>query len=295
MALADGWRGEMSVAADRLPGMTEPMDDAGQIAAALRGTTLDGLPVEEGLGGTFLVGDVDPGRVHEAWQAARSVMPRTGRWPVFTLPGGLHREPDEQELQELDRAARGVDPWSVYRRSTGDDPCGPAEVESYVHSSLGSEMVAPALKELRPPTTMKALQWWIYRTMLTDRSQGARPPDLSWTVTWPTMPKVQLVLLPTTVQWLAPAWVPYFGAARENGHPAWAAAMWQWEQQWGAGLVASWDTVLEFVRQRRPAPGPQAWKLAGQLLAIGGNLECQQWQLALALTRSDRWYLFDRP
>ncbi|WP_229069092.1 hypothetical protein [Actinoplanes sp. DH11] len=38
------------------------LDDAGDIADALRGTALRGHPVEEGLGGTFLVGDVDPGR-----------------------------------------------------------------------------------------------------------------------------------------------------------------------------------------------------------------------------------------
>ncbi|GAA0812005.1 DUF4253 domain-containing protein [Spirilliplanes yamanashiensis] len=106
---------------------------------------------------------------------------------------------------------------------------------------------------------------------------------------------MQLVLLPTTSQWLAPAWVSYFGAARENGYPAWAAALRQWDERWGAALVAAWGTMLQFVTERRPAPGPQAWDLAGQLMAIGGSLQCEQWQLALALTRSDAWFVHDRP
>jgi hypothetical protein len=69
----------------------------------------------------------------------------------------------------------------------------------------------------------------------------------------------------------------------------------QWEQRWGAALVAAWGTMLQFTAQRRPEPGPQAWKLAGQLMAVGGSLQCEQWQLAIALTRGDAWFLHDRP
>jgi hypothetical protein len=53
--------------------------------------------------------------------------------------------------------------------------------------------------------------------------------------------------------------------------------------------------MLQFIAQHRPQPGPQAWELAGQLMALGGNLDCEQWQLAIALTRSDAWFLHDRP
>ncbi|MEU4624680.1 hypothetical protein AB0G04_32500 [Actinoplanes sp. NPDC023801] len=49
--------------------------------------------------------------------------------------------------------------------------------------------------------------------------------------------------------------------------------------------------MLQFIAERRPQPGQQAWELAGQLMA----LECEQWQLAIALTRSGEWFLHDRP
>jgi hypothetical protein len=114
----------------------------------------------------------------------------------------------------------------------------------------------------------------------------------------------QVVLLPTSTQWLAPAWLNYFGttekAARvelgdDPGRKGLAAAIRQWEQQWGAELVASWGTMLQFVVGRRPALGEPAWQLALQHLAVGGSLQTPPWQLALALTRSDAWFLHDRP
>jgi hypothetical protein len=37
----------------------------------------------------------------------------------------------------------------------------------------------------------------------------------------------------------------------------------QWDQRWGAALVAAWGTMLQFVAERRPEPGPHAWEVAG--------------------------------
>ena len=270
------------------------LDHAGAIAAALRGTVLHGHRVEDGLGGTFLVGDVDPDRVLEAWQAAHAALPVTGRWPVFTLPGELHHEPEPGELAELDRLSRTTDPWSVYRRSADDEPYDEDDVEQYVTAFLGAERAGAAVAALGPPTTAVAVQRWTYDTLSAD------PPSTGYehlvgTTSWPRWPSVQLVLLPTTSPWLAPAWVSYFGAGFPGGHPAWAAAMRQWDERWGAGLVAAWGTVLQFVTRRRPAPGAQAWELAGQLMAVGGSLQCERWQMALAVTRSNAWLLHDRP
>jgi len=36
-------------------------------------------------------------------------------------------------------------------------------------------------------------------------------------------------------------------------------------------------------------------ELAGQLKAVGGSLQMEQWMLALAVSRSDAWFLHDRP
>jgi Domain of unknown function (DUF4253) len=103
---------------------------------------------------------------------------------------------------------------------------------------------------------------------------------------------------------LAPAWLNYFGAREKTartdlgddpGRKGLAAAIRQWEQQWGAELVASWGTMLQFVVARQPTLGEQAWELALQLLAVGGSLQSQSWELALAVTHSDAWFLHDRP
>ncbi|MEH0822132.1 MULTISPECIES: DUF4253 domain-containing protein [Micromonospora] len=279
--------------------MAPRIEDIGDIATALRGTALHGHPVEEGPGHTFVVEEVDPGLLLDAWQAAQAAMPVTGRWPVFTLPGVLGHEPDADELADLDQVARTLDPWSVYRRYRRDDVQDQEDVERYVQTFLGDDMVTRAIEELTPPTTSAALQRWTYDTLIADGQLASRAFSgseyLVGAARWHTPPQVQLVLLPTTSQWLAPAWVPYFGADRDKGVAALAAAIWQWEQRWGAALVAAWGTMLQFTAQRRPHPGPQAWELAKEQLAVGGSLQCEQWQLAIALTRGDAWFLHDRP
>ncbi|MFC4148056.1 DUF4253 domain-containing protein [Micromonospora mangrovi] len=277
--------------------MAAAMDDARDIATALRGSVLQGHPVEEGPGHTFLVRKVEPARLLDAWHAAHAVMPVTGRWPVFTLPDGLYDEPDAVYLADLDRAARTLDPWSVYQRSS--EVQDHQSVERYVQTFLGPEMVASAFEQLTLPTTSTALQRWTYDTLLADSKLAARAFSgskyLVGTSRWHTWPEVHLVLLPTTSQCLAPAWVPYFGATRDNCIPALAAALRQWDQRWGAALIAAWGTMLQLTAQHRPQPGSQAWELAGQLMAVGGSLQCEQWQLAIALTRGDAWFLHDRP
>ena len=119
--------------------------------------------------------------------------------------------------------------------------------------------------------------------------------SLVGTRNWHQVPEAQLVLLPTASPWLAPGWVSYFGATCDNGPQALCAALRQWENRWGAELVACWGTMLQFVVSRQPAPGEQAWELAGQLKAVGGSLQVEQCILALAVSRSDAWFLHDRP
>ncbi|MFE9959731.1 DUF4253 domain-containing protein [Micromonospora sp. NPDC005299] len=279
--------------------MTAPEWDLRTIAAALHGTVLEDHPVEEGIGGTVIVDEVDPSRLLEAWRAARAVTPTTGRCPVFTLPGDLHHEPTPAEIDDLARAARAIDPWAAFRRHRDDRPMEPWRIESYVSAFLGAERLPLAAGPLAAPTSEPELDRWLYDTLLADPvladlARGWYEP-LVGTRTWHPMREVQLVLLPTTSPWLAPAWVGYFGAIFPGGPEAWAAAMRQWHRHWGAELVAAFSTTLQFVVSRQPQPGPPAWELAGQLLAVGGSLQHEQWQLAMAVARSDAWFLHDRP
>ncbi len=268
------------------------------VAAALRGTALDGHPVKEGLGGTFLVGGVEPAHLLDAWRAARSVLPVTGRWPVLTGVGELYHEPDAAELAALVRAARTVDPWTVYRRHRDPDPI-PASDLAWRFSGILGGLDDRAAQELDLPTTQAAIDRWVWDTVLADPALTERchraTASLVGTRQWYTPREVQLVLLPTPQQWLAPAWVTYFGAARPQGPEALAAAILQWEHEWGAELVACWATMLQFVVPRRPPLGEPAWRLAEQLMAVGGSLQTRPWELATALTRTDAWFLHDRP
>lgn len=289
----------LSVAAGTVRLVTAPVRDLRTIAAALHGTVLQDHPVEEGIGGTVIVDDVDPGRLLDAWRAARAVTPTTGRFPVFTLPGDLHHEPTPAEIDDLALAAGAVDPWAVFRRHRDDRPMEPWRIESYVSAFLGAEGLSSAAGPPPAPRTEPELDRWLYDTLLADPvlADHARRyyEPLVGTRTWYPVREAQLVLLPTTSPWLAPAWIGYFGATRPGGPEAWAAAMRQWHRRWGAELVATFVTTLHLVVSRQPQPGPPAWELAGQLLAVGGSLPHEQWQLAMAVARNDAWFLHDRP
>ncbi|GGQ67796.1 hypothetical protein GCM10010166_42230 [Couchioplanes caeruleus subsp. azureus] len=54
-------------------------------------------------------------------------------------------------------------------------------------------------------------------------------------------------------------------------------------------------TALQFTTRRRPEPGTQAWKLAGQQMAMGEASSANSGRLAIAFTRGDEWFLHDRP
>ena len=73
------------------------------------------------------------------------------------------------------------------------------------------------------------------------------------------------------------------------------AALWQWHQQWGAELVASWGTMLQLIAGRAPGLTDQAWELSGQLLGWGPNTSAERWMTATAVATSDAWFLHNRP
>jgi Domain of unknown function (DUF4253) len=270
-----------------------------QMTAALRGTALEQYTVDEGVSGTLIIEDVDPGRLLELWRAARAVVPVTGRWPVFTPPGGLYAEPTDDEVAALAAAARTIDPWPVYERHRGESPLTESQRNSYLYTLAADGLPADEAAAAAGPRTEGELDRWWFERVVADPARTAEMQEkygpLAGTGRWHDVSEAQLVLLPTDKQWLAPAWISYFGAARADGYEAWAAAMIEWETRWGAELVAAWGTMLQYVVARRPEPDEHAWQLAGQLLALGGNLEMDRWQLALAVTVGDAWFLHDRP
>ncbi|MFJ8580019.1 DUF4253 domain-containing protein [Micromonospora sp. NPDC093277] len=281
--------------------MTTVLDDPDEIVAALRGTVLDGLPIEEGLGETWVVTGIEPTQLLPAWRAARAATPETGRWPVLTSVDEQWHDATREEIEALDRAARTVDPWTVFRRRGTDDPrLGREDLHLWLPDGLGEDFARRVARDVTLPATRLAVERRTWERLLGDPDAiergWRRAASLVGTRNWYTpVEGIQLVLLPTPTQWLAPAWLSYFGALRPQGTEGLAAAIRHWEQRWDAELVASWGTMLQFVVGRRPALGEQAWQLARQLLALGGSLDSGRWELALAVTRSDAWFLHDRP
>lgn len=275
--------------------------DAAAVEQVLTGTDLIGLPVTEGPGGVVVVEDIAVRDVLTQWRAARSVVEQTGRWPVaFTLEfaGSLDDAigaPTAEQLDVLQLMAESGDPWT-------DDwepwPVEGSELEYRAKTPSGLDLVALAERSLSLPTTEPILDRWLYDQVLAVPGQRERElahvAGYASTEYWFVPDSASLALLPTSSPWLAPAWLSYFGALGEH---AWTvtAALHQWHRRWGAELVASWGTMLQVVPARRPADGEEAWQLAGELKKIGGSLQMDQWQLALAVAEGDAWFLHDRP
>lgn len=285
---------------------------ADEIGRALRGTALEGMPVtsppsEYPEGSPFwrpdsdvlVIHGVEPARVLDHWRAARDVLPTTSRWPVAVTPewhGGFQLVP-EDEPAELERAIIDMDESRMSPRFAYDVPRAQQEWQGLEHLFPGACLAAVMAAELPDPVLDHEVDRWIHDRLTADPSLVTLVEErLQWHVgtrSWFEPDSVELALLPTPSPWLAIRWVGYFGAGHDL--PAFVAALKRWHSTWGAELVAAWGTMLQFTVARRPQPGEEAWGLAGELLAWAGSLQLSQWELALVLSRSDTWFLHDRP
>lgn len=275
--------------------MTSSADD---VEKTFRGTELEGLPVRQSDGGVLLVEGVDPGRVLESWRVARQLLPVTGRWPVATAPEWLDGFPEVSgdQFAELEAEVRGMDNSRVFSRWVSDLPTPQEDWYTGLEVLFPGAGLPTAMATELPKTVLEAeADRWIHERLMADPSlvSAEQMDSHVHRLDWFQPDVVDLALLPTSSPWLANAWLPYFGA--ENDWVALVAALRRWNGRWGAELVASWGTMLQFTIGRRPQPGEEAWDVAGQLLAWGGSLQMSQWQLALVLSRVDTWFLHDRP
>ncbi|MBB2944575.1 hypothetical protein FB565_004304, partial [Actinoplanes lutulentus] len=193
------------------------------------------------------------------------------------------------------RAARTVDPWPIFQ--DGDDDAPDVELSFYTQGQYGVDVTADVLPTVGPDAGTQQLLRTAYDHVLSDPGltdqvrEGTR--SVVSTDYWFVPDEVSLLLLPTASSWLAPYWAGFFGALGREGDLA--AVLWQWQQRWDARLVACWDTMLQFEVHRPPVPGDDAWAAARQLLALGPNFDIQQWELAVAVTEGDAWFVHNRP
>lgn len=272
------------------------MSDADDVSRALEGTALQGKPVLPGEGGALMIGDIDPARVLESWRAARGVVAHTGRWPVAVDPEWWYSDLYGLEQVELEAQVAALDESQIFERWMNDEPIALDGGQWIDDQFPGGGLSARIVTELPDPVLEYDLERWIHERLTEHPSLvDCIEERLQWDVgtrAWYTPSSVNLALLPTASPALAGAWPYYYGS--ESG-PALVAALQHWNTLWGAELVASWGTMLQFTVRRRPQPGDEAWELAGQHLAWAGSLQRPQWHLAQVLTRSDTWYFHDRP
>ncbi|WP_433797351.1 DUF4253 domain-containing protein [Actinoplanes sp. CA-252034] len=277
-----------------------------EIADAMRGTALAGLPVHEWVEGTLIVSGVDAddnADLLKAWRAAYALLPRTGRWPVLVADEDVNYELEpspfdarvEAELVALDQAARTVDPWPFFQE--GDD--GPPEVELsfYTGGLHGVDVTADVLPTVSQNAGTQQILRAAYDHVLADPRltakvlEGAR--HLVNTEYWYQPNAASLLLAPTPSPWLAVAPLGFYGAL---GHDAeLAAVLRQWHERWDVRPVAFWGTMMQFEVHRKPLPGDDAWTAARQVLALSPNIDVLQWELAVAVAAGDTWFVHHRP
>ncbi|MFG1659967.1 DUF4253 domain-containing protein [Micromonospora chersina] len=149
------------------------------------------------------------------------------------------------------------------------------------------------------PTERQVLERTLYDRLLADADLyarvSARVRFVTQTDYWYTPNSVLLMLLPTSDVRSSGYWVDFWGAPTSEYQRRLAEVLAQWRRRWDARLVASWGTMLQFQVGRRPAPGDEAWTAAGQLKALAPNLDLNRWEVAVALSAGDAWFVHNRP
>jgi hypothetical protein len=107
------------------------------------------------------------------------------------------------------------------------------------------------------------------------------------------------MLMPTAHSWEVHAYTDFYGASHPYGHEALVRISREWSERFGAELVASWGTMLEFRVTRPPTDIATAYDLALQHSAVapytlvGPGVSVREH--ARALLHREWWLLHERP
>ncbi|GIE32426.1 hypothetical protein Ait01nite_054710 [Actinoplanes italicus] len=283
-------------------------DDIDRLRTALRGTPLADLPIRAIPDGRLVMSRVSPQDYLTAWRAARAVLPVTGRRPVIVESDSSLLEdepwgtPDEDDgpgpawIAGLDEAARTIDPWQARDTSWLDEVCDDEDLRFHVPDLPGVELRAEIRQDLAAPT-IRSVNRYVYDRVRADPLLMDATESLADQVfsphRWWRPRSVELMLVPRPEAHMVAAWTEFHSVLGMND--VLAAALWRWHRACEAEMVACWETMLLLTAGRRPAPGDEAWELAVQLKGFATNLEPNPWEIALAVTRGDEWFLHDRP
>lgn len=293
------------------------------LQAALADTMLGGRGVRRLAipnGEVALAVDIEGSETLEAWRAGRQVVDQTGRWPVAVAAWDYGRAVDESvfagwylppgtpppDPRELAARARSLSHDDALAFFPGNDAYWDEDWEPQVRWQLDQTRYhfgeAPPLEEvfaldLRP--RMGELEAWLMEWEEA-RRPTTQPVDgghLGWFD--PSPDHCALIFLPTNVSDDAVTYVPFYGAETPDTAAALAAVLRSWRERYGAELVASWGTMLQFVVARPPNTLSDAFALALEqehvALPTLGLAGVTVRNHARALLERSTWFLHDRP
>jgi hypothetical protein len=205
-----------------------------------------------------------------AWAAARARASVLRRWPVaiaedepysrFFFEGSDDRSPGAV----LRRASR-LNPREVLDRDPDDDIPWEDLVQRGREETERRVGCAPARADIDaavPIHNERALEYFLLRF-----EEDRRPmtgPEPGGHLTWFThgMDRCRLQLVPVTRGAHTLAYISWFGASWPPYHEGAIRVLEDWEQRYGAELVANWGTMLQLVVSRPPGTIEDAFALA---------------------------------
>ena len=285
---------------------------------ALAGAPLSEVPLPEAPGATWVI-DLGDRDLVAAWREARKAVEGLGLYPVAVTTWGLPDWPaadlfsrfyygggEDVAPRSVIARSRALSAEEALRRFAFDDDWGAEHWDDVVRHHLeltrhhaGAAPDAAVLADV-PVGDERGLE---RRLMAWEEDhRPTDPPELSASFGWfdprPDDP-AGLVLLPITEPCHAAGYLAFYGADGEGRHEALLRLMSEWQDRFGAQLVASWGTMLQFVVSAPPRTLDEAFDLAAQHADVapcttmlpGEGIR----QLARHLWCGERWFLHERP
>lgn len=301
-----------------------------EFSGICRHTCLDGLesvelPIPDS-DQTVLIVRVDSGDILTMWEAARSLLDRTRRWPVFMLSWQntdgnwkddfienlfFDRYAFQSEIfdgnriglspENITEGAAAIELSDIYQRLAMKRYDGVKEFLSYQVDAEGNdnpELMSRIIQGLDDTITdrYRTASSRFYKCKFENDQIAAL--DTSY-ITWyeaANHESLFLVFLPTKNSWEVPAYVQWYGAER-CGSEVVVAQLKDWHEHYGAEIVAHYGTMLQLTVGSKPKSLNEALDLAyvQDLLAPCSLSGTSIGEHALDLMQSDKWFLHDRP
>lgn len=256
------------------------------------------------------------------WKTARTLVSRTGRWPIISTlwnakQGFVQRVEDEDIFSRFyfEEAPNSGDvrPASIIERSHGVDASVfaatlRADFDAWVTDGMPANEilayqieqtrrvfgVAPEPSDYAAETSVSELsveKWLFDWESANAPAQNAR----QWRVPWFTPENALILFLPTASSWESLAYLNWFGTS-DFGTEKYIALGKYWEKEFGAELVCHYGTMLQCLVSNPPQAPLLAYDLALQHVSAGRSTSGGAIRhYSRGLVGSDRWFLHDRP